>query len=69
MKVSVYYDVICDFCGRSMSYDFKTGLCDSEENAVKEAYRIGFSEFAKKPICPVCRKKMNQFKFSTENTF
>ena len=67
MKLNVYYDAICDFCGRSMSYDFNTGLCDSEENAVKEAYRIGFSEIVGKPICPVCRKKMNQFKVSTKN--
>ena len=65
MKVSVYYDVICDFCGRSMSYDFKTGLCDSEENAIKEAERVGFSEIAGKPICPACRKKINQFNVGT----
>lgn len=54
MKVELLYDVYCDICGRSMSYDFASGLCDSVEAAVKEAFRIGFSEKNGKRSCPVC---------------
>ena len=56
MKVDALYDVFCDLCGRKMSSDFLSGLCDSAKDAEKEAFRIGFIEINGKRICPICQK-------------
>lgn len=58
MKVDAFYDVFCDFCGRSVSRDFACGLCDSAIIAVKEARRMGFRVIGGKRICPACMQRL-----------
>ena len=60
MKIDRYYDVSCDRCGRSIIYDYRTGLYSTAYEARVAAFNKGY-RYNKKhdgTFCNKCLKEM-----------
>ena len=53
-KLDTYYDLTCEYCGRTRSKDFNCGTNPNKEDLLRNAAEDGWKIIDGKNTCPIC---------------